>query len=50
MMKIIKLILILLISLSLTNFVSAEDSFFEEAKKNMIKKDMKNRNFYFKEI
>ena len=47
MMKIIKLILILLISLSLTNFVSAEDSFFEETKKKYDKKRYEESKFLF---
>ena len=50
MIKITKLSLIFFIVLNLTNSLLAENTFFEEGKKNMMKKNMKNQNFYFKEV
>ena len=50
-MKLIKkLSLIILISLNYCITASAADNLFEQAKKNLKKKIMKNRNFCFKEI
>ena len=45
-----KFILIIFISLTYCITANAADNLFEEAKKNLIKKITKNRNFYFKEI
>ena len=49
MIKMIKLISIFFIVLNLMNSL-AENTFFEEGKKNIMKKNMKNQNFYFKEV
>ena len=49
-MKLIKkLILIIFISINYCITASAADNLFEKAKKNLKKKIMKNRSFYFKE-
>ena len=49
MIKIIKLIQFFLYS-KFNKFLLAENTFFEEGKKNIMKKNMKNQNFYFKEV
>ena len=49
MIKMIKLIATLLILLNLTNTVLADSSFFEEGKKSIMKKNIRNQNFCFKE-
>ena len=49
-MKLInKLILIIFISINYCITASAADNLFEKAKKNLKKKIMKSRSFYFKE-
>ena len=50
MIKIAKLITVLFIVLNLMNSVLAQDTFFDEGKKNIMKRNIKNQNFYFKEV
>ena len=45
----IRLLLTLGLFLSFSHSLLADNSFFEEGKKNTLKKNMMNLNFYFKE-
>lgn len=50
MKKINKLIVLLFIIVNFTNYSLAESNFFEEAKIKYDEKNMKNQNFYFREV
>ena len=50
MIKIIKLVSIFFISLNLINSAIAENIFLKKEKLNMMKKNMKSLNSYFKEV
>ena len=45
-----RIIFVIFFNLVFLNSVFGAENFFEEAKKNLRKKIMKNQNFYFKEI
>ena len=50
MLKKYNLMIILFFAFSFIGNALSENNFFLEAKKNMMKKNMMNQNFYFKEI
>ena len=50
MKNFIRLILVIILLLSFGNLSLAENKFYDEGKKNILKKSTKNQNFYFKEV
>ena len=46
----IKITLITFLILSWSNLLIAENNFFKEGKKNIMRKNMKFQNFYFREV